>query len=199
MIRSSIAPKTRAPVIVVDTNVIAYFFMAGERTESVRRCSTGTRTGSPRFLWKSEFRSVLGLYVQRILVVGDAVALAGHVESFMKGGEYAVATEAYWASCREAGARPHDCEFVALAVGMDVPQKPPIKIIRAFPGSRFRRKLLRLNGSRIRLVLQSCVSGLTAIRARADIGKGRGGAGVGYVDRGAVSAIPLARFKVIKS
>ena len=122
-------------MIVVDTNVIAYFFLAGERTESVEAVFDRDPHWIAPALWKSEFRSVLGLYMRkRILAIGDAVALAGHVESFMKGGEYAVATESVLGLASESGCSSFDCEFVALAVGMGVALvSTDKKLIRAFP------------------------------------------------------------------
>jgi predicted nucleic acid-binding protein len=122
-------------VIVVDTNVISYFFLAGERTECIVEVFDRDPYWIAPVLWKSEFRSVLTLYIRkRILGIEDAVTLAGHVESFMKGNEYAAATESVLGLSVESGCSSYDCEFVALAVGMDVPLvTTDKKIIRAFP------------------------------------------------------------------
>jgi len=123
-------------VIVVDTNIISYYFLTGERTASVEAVFERDRHWIAPVLWKSEFRSVLGLYVRkRILTIRDAVTLAGHVESFMKRGEYSVATESVLSLASKSGCSSYGCEFVALALGMNAPLvTTDKKILRAFPG-----------------------------------------------------------------
>ena len=122
-------------MIVVDTNVMAYFFLAGEQSESVQAVFDRDPHWIAPVLWKSEFRSVLTLYVRkRIFSVEEAVTLAGHVESFMKGNEYALTTESVLGLAAESGCSSYDCEFVALAIGMGVPLvSTDKKLIRAFP------------------------------------------------------------------
>ncbi len=122
-------------MIVVDTTVISYFFLTGERTERVIEVFDRDPHWIAPVLWKSEFRSVLSLYVRkRILMIEDAVALAGHVESFMKRNEYAVDTGSVLALAQESGCSAYDCEFVALALIIDVPLvTTDKKVIKAFP------------------------------------------------------------------
>ena len=60
-------------MIVVDTNVIAYFFLAGVRTESVQAVFDRDPHWIAPALWKSEFRSVLGLYEKRVAQSFDRI------------------------------------------------------------------------------------------------------------------------------
>lgn len=124
-------------MIVVDTNVLSYFFLSGEHTAPVAKVFEKDSHWIAPPLWASEFRSVLVLYIRkRILTLEEAAGLAGHVESFMKGNEYPVASGSVLALAKESGCSAYDCEFVALALAMDVPLvTTEKKLLNAFPAT----------------------------------------------------------------
>ena len=56
--------ERRTSMIVVDTNVISYFYLSGERSEQAQRALRKDPHWVAPWLWRSEFRNVLILYVR---------------------------------------------------------------------------------------------------------------------------------------
>ncbi len=52
-------------MIVVDTNVIAYLFINGDYTSQAKKLLKSDYEWIAPILWKSEFRSVLALYMRQ--------------------------------------------------------------------------------------------------------------------------------------
>jgi predicted nucleic acid-binding protein len=52
-------------MIVVDTNIISYFYLPTEKTTEVERLLIQNPEWAVPILWRSEFRNVLGLYLPK--------------------------------------------------------------------------------------------------------------------------------------
>lgn len=92
--RAACCQAPRPAVIVVDTNVIAYLFIDGAKTEQARAALLKDPEWAAPILWRSEFLSVLAGYVrQGALSTGDALALAEEAWALMDGAECVVDPE----------------------------------------------------------------------------------------------------------
>lgn len=103
-------------VIVVDTNVIAYLLLRGERSEAIERLlERDAEWVAPR-LWLDEFLNVLCTYernggigtAQSFAILEDALAL-------MDGASYEVAPERILTVARRTGCSAYDSQYIALA------------------------------------------------------------------------------------
>jgi predicted nucleic acid-binding protein len=108
-------------VIVVDTNVIAYLFLGGEKTAKARAAYLKDPVWAAPILWRSEFRNVLTMYLRRgDLEMGDALALIREGESLLEGEEYQVESGRVLGLVCSSRCSAYDCEFVALAEELGV-------------------------------------------------------------------------------
>jgi len=98
-------------MIVVDTNIIAYLYLPTELTGHAERLLEGDPEWAVPVLWRSEFRSVLALYLRKgLLSLAEAVRIQEEAEAFLKDHEYMSNSGDV---LRLVSA--YDCEFVALA------------------------------------------------------------------------------------
>ena len=81
-------------MIVVDTNVIAYYWIKSEFNDlAVKLFEKDNRWVAP-YLWRSEFRNVLSLYFRNnFLSEEEATLIMKTAEDFMNGKEHAVSSE----------------------------------------------------------------------------------------------------------
>jgi len=122
-------------VIVVDTNVIAYLFIKGDYSNfSEKLLKTDSEWISPP-LWRSEFRSVLSLYIRKNqLTVNDADRIAQLAENFMEGREFHVDSATVFKLVSSSNCSSYDCEFVALAQSLNLSMyTSDKKVVQAFP------------------------------------------------------------------
>jgi predicted nucleic acid-binding protein len=109
-------------VIVVDTNVLAYLLLDSEFTQPAQRVFLRDFQWSAPFLWRSEFRSVLGLYLRRDrLSLEESLEVMQKAEQLMQGKEYQVASDRVLNLAAASRCSAYDCEFVALAQDMGLP------------------------------------------------------------------------------
>ena len=122
-------------MIVVDTNVIAYCWVRGDRTALAQRVRLLDPDWHVPILWRSELRNVLALHVRRgTLPVEDAFAVMTATEGAMAGREHLVSSEAVLELAARTGLSAYDCEFVALAQALVVPLVTEDGAVRkAFP------------------------------------------------------------------
>ena len=94
---------------------------------------------APR-LWRSEFRNVLALYLRRqVLALDEILAIMAEAETLMQGREYEVPSFRVMQLVESSDCSAYDCEFVALAQGLDLPLvTSDAQILRAFPGTTMR-------------------------------------------------------------
>ncbi len=122
-------------MIVVDTNVIAYFLIPGtmsDMAESVRRKDPSW--AAPR-LWRSEMRNLLALYERReMLTLAEIQDLMSDAETFLAGREYDVRSAGVLDLAARSGCTAYDCEFVYLADQIGIPLiTSDGKLLTAFP------------------------------------------------------------------
>lgn len=122
-------------MIVVDTNVIAYLLLPTPDTDLAERLLRQDPEWCAPLLWRSELRNVLALYLRKGLIdFTGAVRLQEEAESLLWEREYQVpsADVLEWVAASPCSA--YDCEFVALAKGLDVPMvTSDRKVLNAFP------------------------------------------------------------------
>ena len=122
-------------MIVVDTDVIAAFWIRTVRTPVALQVRRRDPAWAAPLLWRSEFRSVLRHYIQAgHMTYADAVWIGEKAEADMRGREYAVKTPDVLQIVRRTGHSSYDCEYVALAETLGVPLVTGDgKIARLFP------------------------------------------------------------------
>ncbi|MCC6488052.1 MAG: type II toxin-antitoxin system VapC family toxin [Candidatus Hydrogenedentes bacterium] len=109
-------------MIVVDTNLIAYLLLDGERTPAARSVFQRDSKWAAPLLWRSEFRSVLGMYIrQGTLAPERALELMDAAETLMQGEEYQVESSRVLKLHSSSKCSAYDCEHVALAQHLEVP------------------------------------------------------------------------------
>jgi predicted nucleic acid-binding protein len=108
-------------MIVVDTNVIGYLFLRGQRSEQAQRAFViDPQWMAPR-LWRSEFRNVLILHVRsRRLALEAAHEIMGRSLRLMSGREHDVDSSHVLRLAAQSDCSAYDCEFVALAQDLNV-------------------------------------------------------------------------------
>jgi len=103
-------------MIVVDTNIIAYLYLASGRSSQVEQVLKKDTEWAAPLLWRSEFRNVLALYIRKVLLsLDDAQKIMGEAMLLMKGREYEVASFQVLELVASSECSAYDCEFVALA------------------------------------------------------------------------------------
>ncbi len=122
-------------MIVVDTNVIAYLFLGGEKTLQARQTLQKDPQWAAPILWRSEFRNVLAMYLKRgQLVLADALELVAEAESLLDGSEYRVESGQVLNLASTSPCSAYDCEFVALAQELGVPLvTSDAQLLKSFP------------------------------------------------------------------
>lgn len=103
-------------MIVVDANVISYFWLDVSRTElaqEVRRRDSGWQ--APR-LWRSEFRNVLAQHIwHRGLPAEGALQIMEEAEADLASATRPVRSDAVLRLAARSQHAAYDCEYVALA------------------------------------------------------------------------------------
>ena len=82
-------------MIVVDTNILAYLYLPGDRTEQVEALLEADPEWAAPVLWRSEFRNILAGYIRRKAITFDqACKLQDEAESLLAGAEFEVESSA---------------------------------------------------------------------------------------------------------
>lgn len=103
-------------MIVVDTNVICYLLMPGERTEAAERLFQEEPEWIAPRLWLDELLNVLATYErQSLLDATQSAAILRDAVDLMREGTYEVPLERVLAVARATGLSAYDSQFVALA------------------------------------------------------------------------------------
>ncbi len=103
-------------MIVVDTNVLAYLLLPGERTEQAERVFRRDPEWAAPRLWRSEFRNVLAVYMRRgLLALDQALQLMDTAESLIQGREYEISSVRGLSLIAGTQCAAYDGEFVARA------------------------------------------------------------------------------------
>lgn len=121
-------------MIAVDTNVLAYFWLKSDKTSVVEKIHSCDPVWIAPFLWRSEFRNVVSLYMRRGLSLEIALESIENAENQMNGREYQVNSAAVMRLAQASGCSAHDCEFVHIAEVESVPLVTfDTQIVKRFP------------------------------------------------------------------
>jgi len=122
-------------MIVVDTNVLAYLWLPGERTKAAERLLKKDSDWNAPILWRSEFRSVLAGCLRRGDVsLETALQIVEGAEGQMRGREFSVPSPQVLARVQESECSAYDCEFIVLADELGAPLiTSDEKVLKAFP------------------------------------------------------------------
>lgn len=122
-------------MIVVDSNVLAYFYLPGEFTEAAEHLFERDPDWNAPILWRSEFRNILAGYMRRgTLTFEQACELQMEAEALLDGAEHEPDSRRVLDLVRRSNCTAYDCEFIAVAEA----QRAPLwtmdsKLINAFP------------------------------------------------------------------
>ena len=122
-------------MIVVDTNVVAYLYLPGDRTAAAEALCRADSEWSAPLLWRSELRNVLATQIRvgRIALDG-AQSIQAEAEQLLHGREFAVDSAEVLRLAAESGCSAYDCEFVVLADYFDVPlYSADLRLAERFP------------------------------------------------------------------
>ena len=122
-------------MIVVDSNVLAYLYLPGERTADAEALLDQDPEWAAPVLWRSEFRNILAGYTRRkTLTFEQACSLQSEAEDLLSGLEFEVDSRAVLELVRDSDCSAYDCEFVALAIKLDTKLvTADKKVLGAFP------------------------------------------------------------------
>lgn len=122
-------------MIVVDTNIIIYLYLENQYSKKTEEILLWDPVWVAPLLWRSEFRSVLSLYVRKkIISYQFAMNVMEAAEKLMNNKEYQVASNDVMELVKYSSCSAYDCEFIALS---KVLEKPLVtadkKILKEFP------------------------------------------------------------------
>jgi predicted nucleic acid-binding protein len=122
-------------MIVVDTNIISYFYITSNQSILAERLFTANSHWNAPALWKSEFRNVLSFYLRKgFLKLEEVLIILQQAEKLMQNNEYEVSSSHVMQLVNSSNCSSYDCEFVALAQHLDAPLvTADKKILREFP------------------------------------------------------------------
>lgn len=122
-------------MIVVDSNVLAYLYLPGERTTAAEALLEQDSEWAAPVLWRSEFRNILAGHTRRKMITFEqACSLQNEAEDLLSGLEFEVDSRAVLELVRDSDCSAYDCEFIALAIKLDTKLvTADKKVLRAFP------------------------------------------------------------------
>lgn len=109
-------------MIVVDANIIGYLYLSSPHSLQVQEVLLKDSQWVAPYLWRSELRNVLALYVrQGKLSLNDAQLIMDEALMLMRDREYTVASVSVLNLVAISTCSAYDCEFVTLAQDLGVP------------------------------------------------------------------------------
>ena len=108
-------------MIVVDTNIICYFYLTSEYSDLADMLYLKEPDWSAPLLWRSEFRNVLTSYIRKELItLNDAMEMFEAAEELLFNNEFEINSIHVLTLAQASGCTAHDCEFVSLAQDLNV-------------------------------------------------------------------------------
>lgn len=122
-------------MIVVDCNILAYLHLPSELSEQAEQLLAKEPHWVAPVLWRSEFRSVLALYLRKnMLTLEQAYAIQTSAETLLAGSEYEVPSLDVLRLVAGSACSAYDCEFVALAKQLNAKLvTADRKVLKEFP------------------------------------------------------------------
>ncbi len=123
-------------MIVVDNNALTYLWLPGKNKSLVRRVAQKDSEWGVPILWKSEFKSVLIQFFRNDLIDrADVYTTMQIVSRRLKPTTFAISDIAVLDLAAGSKCSTYDCEYVALAIKLDVTLVTNDKqVLREFPG-----------------------------------------------------------------
>ena len=121
----------------MDTNVIACIFISGDHTEKAKLLLLYDSEWIAPFLWRSEFRNILALYIRKgYLKIDQSLQIMNEAENFMTENEYEVNSKEILELVENSNCSAYDCEFVALAKRLNLQLfTSDRKLLKEFPNT----------------------------------------------------------------
>jgi predicted nucleic acid-binding protein len=122
-------------MIVVDTNIIAYLYLEGDRSTQAEKLLEEDSHWAAPLLWRSELRNVLALYIRKkYLSIDAAQEIMREALLLMQGQEYEVVSFHVLELVATSKCSAYDCEFVGLAKDLGISLVTvDKKILKEFP------------------------------------------------------------------
>ena len=122
-------------MIVVDTNILVYFYLPTALTPQATKLREIDTYWIAPWLWRSELRSALSLYMRRgMLTFDQALRIQTTAENLMVNYEFEIPSQDILRLVSESPCSAYDCEFVALAKRLNIRLVTSDKqVIHAFP------------------------------------------------------------------
>ena len=122
-------------MIVVDTNVLAYLLLPYEFSPKADALYKRDPDWAVPIFWRSEFRNLLTGYLRRkTLTFDEVVKVQAEAETLLAGNEHEVDSRRVLELVRDSDCTAYDCEFVAIAMLLDVKLVTmDKKLLKAFP------------------------------------------------------------------
>ena len=122
-------------MIVVDSNVVAYYWINGPLTGTAQQLWAKDSEWHVPLLWRSELRSILTGYLRDGTLNATQIAqVMTAAEATFAEREHLVSSEKVFAIVGESKLSAYDAEFVALAEVLAVPLVTADKaVLKAFP------------------------------------------------------------------
>ena len=122
-------------MIVVDTNVLAYLLLPYEFSPQADALYKRDPDWAVPIFWRSEFRNLLAGYLRRkTLTFDEVVKVQAEAEKLLAGNEHEVDPRRVLELVRDSDCTAYDCEFVAIAMLLDVKLVTmDKKLLKAFP------------------------------------------------------------------
>ncbi len=123
-------------MIVVDTNIISYFYISGDKSQLAEQLISADSHWNAPILWRSEFRNVLSQYLrENILAFDEVLLIIQQAEKLLTDNEFEIPSAHIMQLVSSSNCSAYDCEFVALAQYLNVPLvTEDKKVLREFPG-----------------------------------------------------------------
>ena len=103
-------------MIVVDTNIIAYFLLRGDRSESIDRLYESDSDWIAPRLWVDEFLNVLATYERLEKLTSDETApILNDALALMDGNTYEIPPDRILSVARRTSCSAYDSQYIALA------------------------------------------------------------------------------------
>lgn len=122
-------------MIVVDTNIIAHFWLPSDNSELCDRLFQQDPNWVAPLLWKSEFRNVVLQYLRKgFISLPEALQITEKAENQMKDREFHVNSIKVYDLANQSGCTSYDSEFISLADDLDIKLVTlDRKLLRSFP------------------------------------------------------------------
>lgn len=122
-------------MIVADANLIAHLTIRSEFSPLTEAVYAADADWAAPLVWLSEYRNTLAKYLQQqTMSVESALLSLRSAEEVIGGRTYNVSSEQILSLVKSSGCTAYSCEYVALALDMEVPLVTTDKqILKAFP------------------------------------------------------------------